>query len=226
MFINKQQIPTVDTDGSFTYLGKEFNFLMSDVGIKEKMTTFIEDTIHKIYTLPVRSLDKIKIVNSYLYSKIKWPMSIYRLGVRWIKQNCDNVVTRQTRHWLNLHPGANFTHLKLPGKNLGLNFKLPTDIYKYCQVTTRRIMSSSKDPDIRKLYLASSSSNVVSDEIVEQAKASRNKNQKKQAKDLQTKQIMQSTWSEFLQLKKENIIIKFLTDNVSLTRITSWQKSC
>ena len=85
-------------------------------------------------------------------------------------------------------------------------------------------MSSSKDPDIRKLYLASSSSNVISDEIVEQAKASRNKNQKKQAKDLQTKQIMQSTWSEFIQLKKENIIIKFLTDNVSLTRITSWQK--
>ena len=82
-------------------------------------------------------------------------------------------------------------------------------------------MSSSKDPDMRKLYLASSSSNVISDEIVEQAKASRNKNQKKQAKDLQTKQIMQSTW---IQLKKEDIIIKFLTHNVSLTRITSWQK--
>ena len=40
-------------------------------------------------------------------------------------------------------------------------------------------MSSSKDPDIRKLYLASSAGNVNSDEIVEQAKAARDENVKK-----------------------------------------------
>ena len=85
-------------------------------------------------------------------------------------------------------------------------------------------MSSSKDPDIRKLYLASSAGNVNSDEIVEQAKAASDENVKKQAKELQKKQIIQSTWSEFLKLKKQNIIIKFLTENVPLTRISSWQK--
>ena len=63
-------------------------------------------------------------------------------------------------------------------------------------------MSSSKDPDSRKLYLASSAGNVNSDEIVEQAKAASDENVKKQAKELQKKQIIQSTWSKLFKTKE------------------------
>ena len=111
---------------------------------------------------------------------------------------------------------------KVPRKKPRTEFLTTNGYIFLCQVTTRRILSSSKNPDIRKLYLVSSAGNVNSDEIVEQAKAARDENVKKQAKELQKKQIIQSTWSEFLKLKKENI--KFLTENVPLTRISSRKK--
>ena len=53
-------------DESFSYLGKEFNFSMSNAKIKENMETFIEDSLQEIDMLPVRSSDKIKIVNTSL----------------------------------------------------------------------------------------------------------------------------------------------------------------
>ena len=116
---------------------------MSCEHVKVDLRQRVESYLSKIQHLPIHQTDKLKIINSYVYSKIKWQMSIYNLGSTWVKQNLDNIIVRQVRHWLNFHPGANIAHLKLPIKKLGLNFLLPSDIFLNCQVTTRQILSSS-----------------------------------------------------------------------------------
>ena len=63
-----------------------------------------------------------------------------KLSTTWVKQHLDNILTCRTRHWLNLHPGANIDHLKQSTTNF-----LP------CQTTTRRILSQLKNPDVLKI---------------------------------------------------------------------------
>ena len=70
---------------------------MSNVTIKEKLMEELECYIEAVNNLPVKSVDKIRIVSRYVYSKIKWWMSIYDLGMTWVKQNCDSLVTRYFR---------------------------------------------------------------------------------------------------------------------------------
>ena len=224
LIINNQQIPTVPNEGSFTYLGKQFNFNMSNRSIKEKVMKDLECHIGTINDLPIKSVDKIRIVNRYVYSKIKWWMSIYNLGITLVKQNCDSLVTRYFRIWLNMHPGANVTHLKLPYGKLGLNIQLPSDVYTSCQTSKRHILSASKDNDIQSIYHDTRFNHIASDEVVEKTKSSTNANKKEACKQLQKKTLIESTWNEFLKLKKESIIVKFVTENVTQKRIKSWQK--
>ena len=122
-----------------------------------------------------------------------------------MKQNCDGVVTRQFRHWLNFHPGANVNHLKLPTKKLGLNIQLPSDIYSACQTVTRRIMATSRDPDIRNIFHLTKASNVTSDEIIKKANESNKADKKKECRKILKDQIINTSWSHFLTLKKESI---------------------
>ena len=124
LFINSQQLPPVKINDSFSYLGKSFNFDMNVHEIRAAVEEKIERYLSLIETIPVKNIDKIKILNTYVFSKLRWPMSIYDLGTTWVKQSCDNLITRSIRRWLDIHPGTNVSHLKLPAGKLGLNVQL------------------------------------------------------------------------------------------------------
>ena len=110
-----------------------------------------------------------RIMTVYMYSKLKWIFSCYHLDASWLKQSCDSLALRYIRKWLNFHPGANTCHLSLPFKKLGVNLTLPSHIYQQCKITVRRILCTSKDKNIRCLYVETHDRNVNIDEIVEKA---------------------------------------------------------
>ena len=80
--------------------------------IKEELESKFEKSLYEIDRLSLKPLDKIRIVNTYVYSKIKWEFSIYKLSTIWVKRCLDNILTCRIRHRLNLHPGANISNLK------------------------------------------------------------------------------------------------------------------
>ena len=186
---------------------------------RDDLVKKLESYLEKVNALPIHPLSKLKIINQYVYSKIRWPLSIYPVGETWLKQNCDNMISRQVRHWLNLHPGANISHLKCSISKLGLNFRFPSDVYACSQMTVRKIMQASNDEDIRKVYEATKEKHISSHEII-----ARSIVKKTPAKKLQTELIQESSWSKFLNLKKENLIIKYITEYIGINRIKSWQK--
>ena len=102
---------------------------MNCIEAKEELVHELSSYLDKVHNLPIHPKFKIRILTIFVYSKIRWPMSIYDLGVTWVKQNCDSLVTNYLRRWLRFHPGANIKHLKLSSKRLGMNLKLPSDIY-------------------------------------------------------------------------------------------------
>ena len=47
------------------------------------------DTINRLLLYPK---NKLNIITRYVYSKVRWRFSIYRLGETWVKQNLDSIV--------------------------------------------------------------------------------------------------------------------------------------
>ena len=177
--------------------------------IKEELESKFEKSLYEIDRLSLKPLDKIRIVNTYVYSKIKWEFSIYKLSTSWVKQHLDNILTCRIRHWLNLHPGANISHLKQSTSKLGINLSFPSDIFLSCQTTTRRILSQSKDPDVLKIYNDTKKVNIGIDTIIERANGSTNKNKKQICKKVIEQEKKDKSWCHFINLRKKNIMINF-----------------
>ena len=93
-----------------------------------------------------------------------------------------------------------------------------------CQTTTRRIFSQSKDPDVLKIYNDTKKFNISTNTIIKRANSSTNKNEKQICKKIIEQEEEDKSWSHFSNLKKESVIITFLTNKIPTDRLDSWQK--
>ena len=59
--INRERVRPIKNGGSFTYLGKDFNFNMNCDHVKENLVKTIRDYTNRIDTLPIHPLCKIEI---------------------------------------------------------------------------------------------------------------------------------------------------------------------
>ena len=88
--INRERVRPIKNGDSFTYLGKDFTFNMNCDQVKENLMKTIPDCTNRIDTSPIHPLGKIEIRQKYVYSKIKWGLSIYDLSETWMKENIDS----------------------------------------------------------------------------------------------------------------------------------------
>ena len=93
-----------------------------------------------------------KIVSRYVCSKRRWNLSIYEVSETWTIQNLDSIVKTYVKRWLHLHQGANFRHLYLPIKRFGMRLSLPSDIYRFCQLSKQNTLKKSLNDEIKELY--------------------------------------------------------------------------
>ena len=108
-------------------------------------------------------------------------------------------------------------------KKVRIGLLLPSDIATSCKLTVRRILKSSRNNDINRLYSITSGKNVQIDEIVEKAIQSKPKNLKSSCDKRLAVKREESVWDRFMKLKKENCVIKALEHEVSKYRIKDWQ---
>ena len=114
-------------------------------------------------------------------------------------------------------------NLRLPPKKFGLDLLLPSDIVTSCKLTVGRILKSSRNNDMNRLYSITSGKNVQIDEIVEEAVQSKPKNLKSSCDKRLAVKWEESVWERFIKLKKENCVIKALEHEVLKYRIKDWQ---
>ena len=98
------------------------------------------------------TFSKIRVVQTYVYSKLRRRFSIYPLTVTWIQQKLDSVVSRYLRKWLHIPISGNVSHLQFPKSKLGVDFCSMADIYQQCQMSVRRVLRWSTNADIQHLY--------------------------------------------------------------------------
>ena len=61
-----------------------------------KVTTLMD----KIDRIPLHPHKKLRIINLYLYSKIRWEFSIYDISCTWVIQSLDSVMKSYVKRWL------------------------------------------------------------------------------------------------------------------------------
>ena len=158
-------IPAVKLNDSFVYLGKEFSFNVSNENAKNDLVKRLSDYLEKIDILSLHPKHKINIVTKFVYSKLRQDLTIYHLPETWIAGNLDSKVNRYTRKWASIPIQGNVNHLRLKVKNLGIGLQLPSDIYRYNEITVRNILKSSKNQSMGELFEITGMKNIRNDSI-------------------------------------------------------------
>ena len=161
--VNDEIIPAVKLNDSFVYLGKEFSFDMSNKNMKNDLVR-LSDYLEKILSLHPKH--KINIATKFVYSKLRWDPTIYDLPETWIAENLDNKVNCYIRKWLSIPVSDNVNQLCLNVKNLGIGLQLPSDIYRYNQITVRNILKYSKNQSMREPFEITVMKNIRNGSIV------------------------------------------------------------
>ena len=116
-----------------------------------------------IYKLHINALNKIEIVQRYVFSKVKWKFSIRNLRESWVSENTDNTINKHYKKLLQQPISSNTTHLKLPKTKLELNIITVKQIYIECKLLTIRTLKSSSNKETNKLYEITSYKNIRED---------------------------------------------------------------
>ena len=149
---NNELIPSVKIKECFVCLGKEYSFDMKPDKIKETLLKYLNQYMEVIDRRQLHPKIKKIIALRYVYSKLRWNLSIYKVSETWTIQNLDSIVKRYVKRWLHLHQGANFRHLYLPIKKFGMKFLLPSHIYRFCQLSKQNTLKKSLNDEIKELY--------------------------------------------------------------------------
>ena len=158
------------------------------------------------------------IITRYVYSKLRWRFSIYNLSKTWVIQNLDSQIKEYIKRWLLLPPGANTRHFYLPAKYLGLKFSFPSDIYEESQLTTRKILCSSENKEIKELYELTKAKHINLHSLL-------NDSQKNSKKNLQINNV-NKILCDLKELKEQNVIIQTISESCSANSLIKWQKIC
>ena len=100
LFLNNELVPQVKLEESSTYLGRHFNYTMDDAEPKSHVQERTNEILQDIDKLPLHPRHKIALYKSYLLSQISWDLTVANIGLTWVKNNLDNVVSLYLRRWL------------------------------------------------------------------------------------------------------------------------------
>ena len=87
LIINGEKIPPIENGESFEYLGNQFSFSMAKDVIKSQLHSDLMDYIDTIEHLPLHSRFKIMIITRYVYSKLRWRLTVNEIDSTWINKS-------------------------------------------------------------------------------------------------------------------------------------------
>ena len=102
LYLDNALVPPVKLDDCFTYLGRHFDFKMSDDKHKSELIGTITDQIEIIDKLPLHPKNKLKLYQQWTLSKVSWHLTVTKISNTWMKNKIDPIVSRYIRLWLEI----------------------------------------------------------------------------------------------------------------------------
>ena len=156
LIIDCDLIPAVKTRDSFRYLGRYFDFNMSNATHKSELCEILISVLTEVDRLPLHPKNKIALYNRYLPSKLSWHFTVAYFPKTWVCEHLDNVVAQYIRKWLVLPISATLSNIILPQNKFGLNIQLPYTKFIQCQTVLRSALKNSQNEDIKGLWKSTS----------------------------------------------------------------------
>ena len=152
LFINNCLVPRVELGKSFRYLGRYFDFNMSDEDHKSEVYDTLTNILNEIDDLPLHPKNKILLYSRYVLSKISWHFTVSDIGKTWVIDKLDSIASTYIRKWLELPISATLSNVLLPHNKFGLNIILPSTKFLQCQTVSRKALKSSPNEAINNLW--------------------------------------------------------------------------
>ena len=161
----------------------------------------------------------------YVYSKIKWDLSIYDLSETWVKENTDSNLNRLYRKWLQFPFSANIPHLHMSQNKLGLDITSATNLYNEYKLSVRRILKTSPNLEGRKLTKSQALNMLIQTQSQIKLLSWSPKNTRLKRTVVKSLTItITKIWDDFIQLKEQSNIVQSITIHSSSKEISRWQK--
>ena len=145
-------INPVKIDESLVYLGRYFDFNMTNKDHKNILLSKTNELLNTIDNLPLHPKNKILLYQRYVLSKISWYLTVADLPITWVKQNLDNIASKFIRSWLEIPTAGTFNIIQQSKNKSGLGIILISDRLTQCQVTLRNKLKNSGNQDIAEIY--------------------------------------------------------------------------
>ena len=143
LLINGVLIPTVKIGESFQYLGRYFNFDMSDDVHKSEIISHLEDLMSIIDSKPLHPKNKLLLYSRFVLSKLSWHFTISNISQTWVKENIDSVVNSYVRRWLEIPISGTLSTVFMSRNRFGLHIIPPSVKFLQCQTTLRNALKTS-----------------------------------------------------------------------------------
>ena len=154
--LNNSLVPIVESDKSFKYLGRYFNFNMDHNDHMSTLLSTIKDLTITTDNLPCHPKYKLLLYHQFVLSKLSWHLTIADLSKTWVVDNLDNIITSYVRKWLELPISATISSLILNKSRYGINLVLPSTKFIECQTVICNALKSSPNLDIKNLWAETS----------------------------------------------------------------------
>ena len=143
LLINNRLIPTVKIGESFEYLGRYFDFNMSNDKHKAELTTLVNELLIDIDSKPLHPKNKLILYNRYVLSKLSWHFTVATLPKTWIIENIDSVANQFIRRWLEIPVSGTLSTVFQTRDKFGQNIYPPSVKFTQCQTVLRTALKSS-----------------------------------------------------------------------------------
>ena len=107
LLIKHDLIPTVKIGESFEYLGRFFDFDMSNQEHKSKLISLIDELMSDIDLKPLHPKNKVLLYSRYVLSKISWHFTVATISRTWVTENVDSLINKYIRKWLEVPISGN-----------------------------------------------------------------------------------------------------------------------
>ena len=152
LIINNDLIPCIKIGECFQYLGRYFDFQMSNESHKTELISLVDNLMTDIDEKPLHPKNKLLLYSRYVLSKISWHFTVCDLPKTWVIQNIDNTVSQLIRKWLDIPVSGTLSNVFLPCSKFGLNICPPSVKFTQCQTVLRKALKTSKNADIKHLW--------------------------------------------------------------------------
>ena len=102
LLIDKQIGPPIKNGESFKYLGRFFDFDMSNEMHKSQLLSLLSTFMKGIDDLPLHPKNILLVYHRYVLFKVSWHFTVADLPKTWVSDNRDNLVSKHIRRWLDL----------------------------------------------------------------------------------------------------------------------------